>query len=310
VVFLGLCSAKGSPGVTVSGLAFTLAWPGPVILAECDPAGGDLAAGFLREIPLVGHGLGPLGASLRRGRLAVDLWGHLVDLAPGAGTAMSRLVLPGFAEPGQARAWTDTPTPGGATGWQQLAALFTQLSGDSQPDGPEGPSGDLAGAGGRFDVIADCGRLTAPDAPVAVLAAADLVLLVARPTLVSVRAAAVGLEELARHGIGPVGLVMVGDGEYAPAECARQLGTRLVAALPADPATARVLSQGGRAHRGRLLRAAAHVGSALAGTPHPPVTPARRDGGRRPPGDLLPDQEHGPGPLLGCRHRGEVSDVR
>jgi hypothetical protein len=297
-VFLGLCSAKGSPGVTVSGLAFTLAWPGPVILAECDPAGGEL---------------GPLGASLRRGRLAVDLWGHLVDLAPGAGTAMSRLVLPGFAEPGQARAWTDTPAPGGATGWQQLGALFTQLSGGSRqdgPDGPEGPDGDVAGAGGRFDVIADCGRLTAPDAPVAVLAAADLVLLVARPTLVSVRAAAVGLAELARHGIGPVGLVMVGDGEYAPGECARQLGTRLVAALPADPATARVLSQGGRAHSGRLLRAAAHVGSALAGTPHPPASPARHDGGQQPPGDPPLGQEHGPGPLLGRRRRGETSDVR
>jgi hypothetical protein len=293
--------------VTVSGLAFTLAWPAPVILAECDPAGGDLAAGFLREIPMVGHGLGTLGASLRRGRLAADLWGQLVDLAPGAGTAMSRLVLPGFAEPGQARAWTDTPTPGGATGWQQLAALFTQLSGSH---GSEGPDGDVAGSGGRFDVIADCGRLTAPDAPVGVLAAADLVLLVARPTLVSVRGAAVGLAELARHGIGPVGLVMVGDGEYAPAECARQLGTRLVAALPADPATARVLSQAGRAHRGRLLRAAAHVGSALAGTPRPPATPSRLDGGQRPPGDPQPGQEHGPGPLLGRRRRGETSDVR
>jgi hypothetical protein len=69
-VLLALCSAKGSPGVTVSGLALTLTWPAPVLLAECDPAGGDLAAGFLREVPLVGHGLGPLGASLRRGRLA------------------------------------------------------------------------------------------------------------------------------------------------------------------------------------------------------------------------------------------------
>jgi hypothetical protein len=258
-----MCSAKGSPGVTVSGLAFTLAWPRPVILAECDPAGGDLAAGFLREVSLDGRGLAPLGASLRRGRLATDLWGQLVDLAPGEATAMSRLVLPGFTEPGQARAWTAGDVPGGPSGWQELAALFTRLSSDHPHVGDHSHVGE-APAGWRGDVIADCGRLAAADRPAPVLAAADLVLLVARPVLGSLRAAAVGLAELSRHGIGPVGLLMVGDGEYAPTECARQLGVRLIAALPADPAAARVLTHGGRSHRGRLLRAAAHTASALA----------------------------------------------
>jgi hypothetical protein len=284
-VLIGMCSAKGSPGVTVSALAFTLAWPRPVILAECDPAGGDLAAGFLREVRLDGRGLAPLGASLRRGRLATDLWGQLVDLAPGEGTAMSRLVLPGFTEPGQARAWTAGDVPGGPSGWQELAALFTRLSGDHPGVGDHSHVGQAL-AGWRGDVIADCGRLAAADRPAPVLAAADLVLLVARPLLGSLRAAAVGLTELSRHGIGPVGLLLVGDGEYAPAESARQLGVGLVAALPADQAAARVLTQGGRSHRGRLLRAAAHAASALAvsaGTG--PEAAGHPDGGSD-PGDV------------------------
>lgn len=264
-MFIGLCSAKGSPGVTVSALALTLTWPRPVILAECDPAGGDLAAGFLHEVHLDGRGLAPLGASLRRGRLAEDFWGQLVDLTPEKGTALSRLVLPGLHEPGQARAWSDIDVPGGLTGWARLAQLLTGLAHPGHA-AAEGNAGGAPALDAR-DVIADCGRLAAPHAPAEVLAAADVVLLVARPTLPSVRAAAVGLAELTASGAGPVGLLMVGDGDYAPGECAHQLGIRLIAALPTDPATARVLSLGGRTHRGRLLRAAAHAASALAGTP-------------------------------------------
>jgi hypothetical protein len=306
-----MCSAKGSPGVTVSALAMTLAWPGPVLLAECDPAGGDLAAGFLRETGMEGRGLAPLGASLRRGRLAEDLWSQLVDLAPGERTSLTRLVLPGFSEPGQARAWTDADAPGGPTGWHQLAALFTRLSSSQGRSGPVGETG----GGWRGEVIADCGRLAAPDQAVPVLAAADLVVLVARPVLPSVRAAAAGLADLSRQGIGPVGLLMVGDGDYAPAECARQLGVRLIAALPADPGTARVLSRGGRSYRGRLLRAAAHAGSALAGTTQQPGTTSGQAEGEPPdrtssPGPVLTERP-GSGPLAGHGTRpGEISSVR
>lgn len=308
-MLIGLCSAKGSPGVTVSALALTLTWPRPVVLAECDPAGGDLAAGFLREIRLDGRGLARLGASLRRGRLAGDFWGQLVDLAPGKGTAMSRLVLPGLAEPGQARAWSDVETPGGSTGWRRLAQLFADLG---QPGVAAGAGyADAGQAIDALDVIADCGRLTAPHAPTEVLANADAVVLVARPTLPSVRAAAVGLAALTATAAGPVSLLMVGDGEYPPSECARQLGVPLIAALPTDPTTAQVLSNGGETHRGRLLRAAAHAASALTWPSRSPATSAGNERGQRPSADLLPVDEHGPGPLLGrLRRRGEASDVR
>ena len=43
-MLIALCSAKGAPGVTTSGLALALSWPRPVVLAELDPAGGDVLA--------------------------------------------------------------------------------------------------------------------------------------------------------------------------------------------------------------------------------------------------------------------------
>lgn len=243
MALIAVCSAKSSPGATVTALAFTLSWARRVILAECDPAGGDIAAGFLREVPLADRGLARLGAALRRRRLAEDLWNQLVDLAPGTGTGLTRLVLPGLTEPAQARTWAEQYDPREPTGWEQLAQLFRSLE--------SGSSG--------YDVIADCGRLAVGHPPIAVLAAADVTLLVLRPELPAIRAAAVALPALQRTASGPIGLVLVGDGPYSSAECASQLHVPVVATLPHDPGAAAVLSNGGQHHRGRLLRAAAHA---------------------------------------------------
>ncbi|GLI00892.1 ParA family protein [Phytohabitans aurantiacus] len=237
MALIALCSAKGSPGATVTALACTLTWTRRTILAECDPAGGDLAAGYLREVRLDGRGLAQLTASMHRRRLGEDLWGQLVDLAPGEGSAMTRLALPGLTDPAQAG--------GLVAGWAQLAHLFRSLE---------------TGATG-YDVIADCGRLVAAHPPTPLLAAADAVLLVLRPTLPSIRASATALAGLARLGAGPVGLVTVGDGSYPARELASELRTPLVAGLPDDPGTAVVLSNGGERHRGRLLRAASQMES-------------------------------------------------
>jgi hypothetical protein len=233
MALIAVCSAKGSPGATVTALACTLTWTRPVILAECDPAGGDIAAGYLREVALGDRGLAQLAASLHRRRLAEDLWNQLVDLSPGVATAMTRLVLPGFTDPAQAA--------GIASGWDQLAQLFASL---------EDPAHG-------FDVIADCGRLAVPYPPMPILAAADVVLVVLRLTLPSIRAAAIALSGLRRSGVQRIALVTVGDGAYAAKEVALELRATLAAALPADPATAAVLSEGGERSRGRLLRAAA-----------------------------------------------------
>jgi hypothetical protein len=54
-----------------------------------------------------------------------------------------------------------------------------------------------------------------------------------------------------------VGLVTVGAGVYGGKELALHLRTPVVAAMPDDPGTAAVLSNGGERHHARLLRAAA-----------------------------------------------------
>jgi hypothetical protein len=243
MALIAMCSAKGSPGVTVTALAYTLSWRRRTILAECDPAGGDIAAGYLRELRLDGLGLAQLTASLHRRRLAQDLWTQLVDLEPGEGSALRRLVLPGLANPQQATGWVERPTPGVPSGWEQLAQLFRSLE---------------TGVAG-WTVIADCGRLAAGNPPTALLSAADAVLLVLRPTLPSMRAASVALAGLHASGVGPVALVVVGDRPYGLREVAANLGARVVAAMPEDPGTAAVLSTGGEARRAQLLRAAARA---------------------------------------------------
>ena len=45
LMLVAICSAKGSPGVSVAALALASVWPSRVVLAECDPAGGDLRTG-------------------------------------------------------------------------------------------------------------------------------------------------------------------------------------------------------------------------------------------------------------------------
>jgi hypothetical protein len=222
-----------------------------------------VAAGYLRELALGEHGLAQLGASLHRHRLADDLWGQLVDLAPAAGTAMTRLVLPGFTDTAQARTWTQPNGPDHQSGWEQLATMFTSLT-----------------TGEHYDVIADCGRLAAQHPPAPVVAAADLVLVVLRCQLPAIRATATAVTALRQAGQTRLGLVCVGVGPYDPAECAEQLDVPLLAHLPDDPGSAGVLSHGGRYHRGRLLRAAARAETRIRTflTDAPPVDAARPAG--------------------------------
>jgi hypothetical protein len=232
-----MCSAKGSPGVTVSALAFTLVWGRRVVLAECDPAGGDLAAGYLHETALGERGLARLAGAARRGRLAELFWTQLVDLAPARGAAMSSLVLPGITDASQAAGLVPI--------WEQLAAHFAALRASG------------------YDVIADCGRIASAHTPVPVLVAADLVLLVARPTLPSINAAAGGIVALRGHGVDRLALLLVGDGAYRDREVSAQLRTPVVARVPFDPTAATVLSTGGELHRARLLTAAGQAAKAV-----------------------------------------------
>ena len=236
MALIALASAKGSPGVTTTALAFTLSWGRRIILAECDPAGGSVMAGYLRGQLGAHRGLIPLAvAELRGDPLDDQLWVQLVDLdAP----RRDRLLLPGLTDPAQAGSLPPV--------WARLAAFFTGL--EDQPG---------------YDVLADCGRLAVGAAPWPLLQAADAVLLVVRPNLPSVTAAVPAVAAITRQltaGRDPtvLGLVVAGDGPYSPTEIARQLKTPLVAHLPRDDRTADALSFGGEANlTGPLMRAAA-----------------------------------------------------
>jgi hypothetical protein len=234
---IALAGGKGSPGITTTALAFTLSWGSRVVLAECDPAGGSVQAGYLHgELP-GGRGLLPLAiAELRSDALADEFWGQLVDLdAP----RRHRLLLPGLADPAQAG--TLAPL------WARLAIFFAQL--EYQP---------------CYDVIVDCGRLAVAHPPWPLLWAADAALVVVRPTLASVAAAAPVVEavrqQVTEHAASTsaLGLLVVGDGPYGSTEVAHQLKAPLVAHLPADARTAATLTHGGSVRLGRpLMRAAA-----------------------------------------------------
>ncbi|MPZ26766.1 MAG: ParA family protein [Micromonosporaceae bacterium] len=240
---IALVSAKGSPGVTASALAFTLTWPGRCLLAECDPAGGDVLAGYLRGGLDAQRGLAQLAVAELRGRLAEEFERQLVDLDP---PHRRRLLLPGVRDPAQSA--TVGPV------WGAIAEHLRRLE-------------PTAGT-----VIADCGRLGA-GAPVGwpVLQAADRVLLVLRGSLPSVSHAVPAIQLLHRElaeRADRLGLLVVEAGPYPAGEVAERLQVPLAASLPADPRTARALSFGGPVHRRRpLARAAAAAHATLARQP-------------------------------------------
>ena len=42
MALIALAADKGAPGVTTAAVALGAVWPRPALVAECDPAGGDL----------------------------------------------------------------------------------------------------------------------------------------------------------------------------------------------------------------------------------------------------------------------------
>jgi hypothetical protein len=127
---IAVASAKGSPGATTTALLFGALWPRPVIVAECDPHGGDVAA----RLPAVDGGvidpdrgllsLGAAGRKLLRPELVPE---HTQRISGGLD------VLVGVRMPEQ--------SAGLAQQWGQLGPIFGGIPG--------------------YDVIADAGRLGA-----------------------------------------------------------------------------------------------------------------------------------------------------
>jgi hypothetical protein len=230
-----LVSAK-SCGVTTAALALTLASKRPSLLAECDPAGGTIRAGFLQGQAGASLGLYHLAAAERTGpdALAQAFARHLWPMD----AAGHRTLLPGLTDPAQAAALGRT--------WPALAEVLQVLA-------------EEAG----YDVIVDAGRIT-PEAgrlhgaltPAPLLHQADLVLLVVRGTEQSLTLARHLVDplraELTDSGTGPeaLGLLLIEDGPYRAHQVTGALTVPVLASLPFDPATAGYFAAGGRPPRG------------------------------------------------------------
>jgi MinD-like ATPase involved in chromosome partitioning or flagellar assembly len=260
IVLLCLASLKGSPGVTTSCVALAACWPQPWqrLLVEADPAGGDLAARY--RLPVT-PGLVSLAAAARRSTDPAVIDAHVHLLAGGLPVAV------GPTRADQARA--------------ALAAIT----------GADGHAGVLGSFTGRGDVVAvvDCGRLD-PDTPLrGVIAAADQLLIAARPhadalahvaDLVAAGSASILAEVLG--GAARTRLLLVGDG-YPASEVEREVGLTVAGTLPWDPRTAAAVSgHATRTPRARagLVRAATRLAANLAGDPRrlPATEPATGSG--------------------------------
>ncbi|GII53206.1 hypothetical protein Pth03_15950 [Planotetraspora thailandica] len=246
MALIALAADKGAPGVTTAAVALGAVWPHPVLVAECDPSGGDLAyrlpamdGGVLNPA----RGLLSLGAVARRGLHPDQIHEHTQKLVGGLD------VLAGLANGEQ-------------------AAGLTWLW---------GPLGRALAAMPEADVLADCGRLGLHPQTNDLLAAADEVVLFTRASLDHVAHLRERLTLLDR----PVGVVVIADPRSyrASIDEIRRIVSNwdvsFVAGLAYDPKGAELLSGqwGGRLDRSLLIRTARELAERLAS--HVAAVPSR-----------------------------------
>jgi MinD-like ATPase involved in chromosome partitioning or flagellar assembly len=202
-----LTSAHGSPGVTTTALALAATWPSHrrCLLVEADLFGGVIAARYgLGDTP----GLSSLAADSRRGLDDDVVWRHAQYLPGGVP------VLVGPATPDEAHAVL-----------RDIADALTAWSTEQI----------------EIDVIIDCGRIPPGLSTIDTIGEAGVVMVLTRPTLDQLRPAAHRLGALKALGID-VGLLLVGDEPYGPAEVTAALQMPVVGIVAWDPRTAAVLT--------------------------------------------------------------------
>ncbi|MDO5066378.1 MAG: hypothetical protein Q4D96_03760 [Propionibacteriaceae bacterium] len=228
----------GAPGITTTALGLALAWPGAVLLADCDrdPA-QSIPAGYLQGIPLGSTGLAAVALAGRHAEaLGPKLRPLSLPLSPES--SEERRFLPGFNRPEAVRLFDHV--------WADLVLGFRWV------------------ADTGATVIVDAGRVGPDGLPPDLVDAADAVIFLTRSSLRSLAASRLylpslqlDLERLPRAR--PLLLGLVGPGRpYVATEVATEF--RLpVLPLPWQPKEAAVLSEGEPRPRGfarsRLMRA-------------------------------------------------------
>jgi hypothetical protein len=246
VTMIAMVSAKAAPGITTSVSLLATAWPTPVVVVDADPAGGDLASGWLSGVCMGGltHPERSVVSFAMDTREHDDPGALVRYLQPVLGVP-SCMLMAGPADPAHLR-FVDTAA------WRRLA---TGLSGISRPQSC------------GVDVLVDCGRF-GPATPLALLCAADLVLIGVRPArrhAVAARCLATRLGSVLEPG--RLGLAVCAASTLTTLDMERWVGLPAIVELPSDQRVARVFSDGARRptgfHRSRLLRAAVRTSARL-----------------------------------------------
>lgn len=234
---IAVVASKGAPGVTTLACALAAAWPErrEVVVVECDPSGGDLAARFQLDPE---PGVASMALGMRQGSNATDHVSQYGQSLPGG---LNVIV--------------------GPLGADAALAIDRELT------------NIRITAFEHVDAIFDCGRLLPHASGQAhILAQADRVFVVMRPDTSSVvhGEAAIQRVRALRGSVGGVGVVTIGEGIFEPRDVADALAVELVAILPSEPAVAAMLAGGkGRSralHRSDLIRTAARMSAELVGS--------------------------------------------
>jgi MinD-like ATPase involved in chromosome partitioning or flagellar assembly len=199
-VLIVIVNAKGSPGASTLAAGLAARWPQPqAVLVEADPAGGDLAARF--------------GLHHKPGLSTMALDARSLQAPPRPGEWIQRLpfgVAVVLAAPGPA-ATASLTTLGGRL--PQLLRLLAE----------EHPA-----------VVVDAGRWQPATLADPLLRAADVVLLVARPSCEELRQVDVRIQAL-RELAADVRLVLVGvQGGWPAREIAEALSVPVAQVVPVD----------------------------------------------------------------------------
>ncbi|MBW3643575.1 MAG: chromosome partitioning protein [Actinobacteria bacterium] len=221
-------SVRSSPGVTATVLAVGASWPttpAPVVV-EADPDGGVLAARYSLGRSGESPGLTSLATAARRGLGAGELWRHTQELPGGMGVVVG---------------------PDGAD--SVIAALRSA--------GQE--VGTWLAAQPDVVALADCGRLRPGSPALDLVRCATRLVVVVRPRVEELQALAQRVAALAQ--LAPLGLVLVGERPYGPAEVGEHLGVEVLGVVADDPRGAQALEGGASV---RVLRRSPLARSALA----------------------------------------------
>jgi MinD-like ATPase involved in chromosome partitioning or flagellar assembly len=200
MTWVAVCSAKGSPGVTTLTCALGAVWPAEreLVVVECDPGGGDLAARFGLSTRI---GMMSLVLTARQDRGgAVDHHSHVQTLPGG----LSVLVAP--------------------TGADSALTLDHEVARSSA---------ELLLV--ESDVLVDCGRLL-QNAPgqARMIRRAERVVLLLGSDVAGVAHARWATERLAELSGSRPSVVIVGTKGYTPSEVSAALDVAVLGVLPWD----------------------------------------------------------------------------